>query len=398
VIIGGGAAGLMAADVLSARGYSVLLAEHKPSLGRKFLMAGKSGLNLTKAEDAETFVTRYDSDWMDPMLRAFGPKKVQTWAQDLGQPLFTGSTGRVFPQSMKASPLLRAWIARLRAQGTEIRTRWRFAGWDDRIAVFETPEGLQHVASAVTVLAMGGGSWRRLGSDGGWAELPELARYASAFLPSNTGLRVDWTDHMAPHFGKPLKAVRWSVHDGREERATSRGEAIISERGLEGGGLYPLIPVLRQCPTLIVDLAPDLTISRLTERLPKTPKGETRMLRNLLRWPAEKIAVFQEFKPRDGLRTSQEYARTIKAVRVRHAGPRPLDEAISTAGGLRRDALTEHLEFRDRRGVFACGEMLDWDAPTGGYLITACLASGRWAGLAAAAHLAEHKAASAERC
>ncbi|WP_425040432.1 TIGR03862 family flavoprotein [Primorskyibacter sp. S187A] len=382
LVIGAGPAGLMAADVLSAAGQSVLLVDQKPSFGRKFLMAGKSGLNVTKAEDLKVFLSRYDGHWLTPMIKAFGPEEVQAWVRDLGQVVFTGTTGRVFPKAMKASPLLRAWLARLAAQGVATQTRWQFLGWDGPSAVFTTPEGQREIDAKVTIMALGGGSWARLGSDGAWAGIPELAPMTSPFLPSNTGLRMDWSEYMRPHFGKPIKAVRWSAVRAGEEVASSRGEAVLSERGLEGGGIYPLIPALRAPSHLVVDFAPDLTVERLAARLPANPKGGLkRILRNTLRWPPEKIALFNEMAkglaiPLNGPRL----AKVLKAMNLRHQGLRPLDEAISTAGGLHRDALDEGLMLKNRPGVFACGEMLDWDAPTGGYLITACLATGRWAG------------------
>jgi uncharacterized flavoprotein (TIGR03862 family) len=395
LVIGGGPAGLMAAEILCAGGHDVLVAEQKPSLGRKFLMAGKSGLNLTKAEPPETCLARYDSDWLAPMLRAFGPDDVQDWARGLGQPLFTGSTGRVFPEAMKASPLLRAWLARLTARGVALRTRWRFDGWDGSTARFETPDGPRLVTARVTILAMGGGSWARLGSDGRWAAIRGLAGHAAPFAASNTGLRVAWSERMQRHYGAPLKAVRWSVRaDGdaaadAPEIAASRGEAVISERGLEGGGLYPLIPALRpDGRRLRVDLAPDLPQDRLAARLGRVGGGLSRLLRNRLRWPPAKIALLHEFRPGPVPADAAALAALVKALPVPHGGPRPLDEAISTAGGLRRAALSADLELLDRPGVFACGEMLDWDAPTGGYLLTGCLATGRWAGQAAERRLA----------
>lgn len=379
LVIGGGPAGLMAAEALADAGLSVLVAEQKPSFGRKFLMAGKSGLNLTKDEPLEDFLTHYDSAWLMPMVQAFGPEDVQTWAQGLEQSLFTGTTGRVFPKVMKASPLLRAWLGRLAEKGVRFETGWQFEGWSQGSAQFETPEGAQTLQSDVTILAMGGGSWARLGSDGLWASNPQLAEHTEPFQPSNIGLHIDWSEHMRPHFGKAIKAVKWTAGD-----ITSRGEAVLSEKGLEGGGIYPLIPAVRDSARVTVDLAPDLSLEKLAARLPKSPKGGlTKILRNTLRWPPEKIAFFHEFRPvtpLDGGRLAQ----VIKAFQLPHLNPRPIDEAISTAGGLQKEALNDGLMLRDLPGVFACGEMLDWDAPTGGYLLTACFATGRWAGQHAA--------------
>ncbi|MCH2163386.1 MAG: TIGR03862 family flavoprotein [Marinovum sp.] len=377
----------MAANVLSARGHAVLVAEQKPSLARKFLMAGKTGLNLTKRQDFDAFLRAYSEgqEQLRPMLDAFGPEGVERWAEALGQEMYVGSTNRVFPRAWKASPLLRAWLARLSAQGVSLRTRWRWTGWQNGKAMFDNPDGSQGVVAQTTVLACGGGSWSRLGSDGLWTQTPELDGHCAAFQPSNIGLKVAWSEHMTEHFGKAIKAIRWTTSDG----AQSRGEAILSVQGLEGGGIYPLIPHLRKGQALNMDLAPDLNVEKLSARLPKEPKGGlSRILRNTLRWPPEKIALFHECTK--GMANSLDVpglAETIKALPLRHQGPRPLDEAISTAGGLRFDALTPELALRDRPDVFACGEMLDWDAPTGGYLLTACLATGRWAGQHAAARL-----------
>ncbi|MGY9050434.1 MAG: TIGR03862 family flavoprotein, partial [Rhodobacterales bacterium] len=265
LVIGGGPAGLMAAEALLAAGRKVLLAEAKPSLARKFLMAGKSGLNLTKAEDADAFLAAYGdrTPQLAPMLTDFGPDAVQAWAKDLGQPLFTGSTGRVFPTAMKASPLLRAWLARLTEQGLDIRTRWRWTGWQHPAFQFDTPDGPQALTPQLTVLALGGASWARLGSDGLWADRLQTAGIPLApFRPSNAGLQVAWSAHMTRHFGAPLKNV--TFHAGP---LTSRGEAVISTRGVEGGGIYPLTPALRDGAALRLDLTPDLSLQQVTDRL-----------------------------------------------------------------------------------------------------------------------------------
>ncbi len=391
VVVGAGPAGLMAADVLANAGVQVTIAEAKPSPARKFLMAGKSGLNLTKEEYFEPFLDHYAEavPHLRQALEAFGPEQVVQWASSLGQDVFTGSTGRVFPKSMKASPLLRAWLNRLEGLGVILNRRWNWTGWDGDALRFETPEGLKHLTPTTTILACGGASWSRLGSDGAWtAQLPGLV---APFQAANIGLKVKWTEHMTPHFGSALKSVRWVVkqrvkEQGWSEVVSSRGEAVLSRRGLEGGGVYPLVPFLRKGGHLTVDLSPDLSVEKLKARLPGSPKGGlTKILHNTLRLPPQKIALFHEFTKGYAVALNgPKLAPLLKALPVRHSGPRPIDEAISTAGGLRFDALDKNLMLRACPGTFAAGEMLDWEAPTGGYLITACLATGRWAGLAAA--------------
>ncbi len=380
VVIGAGPAGLMAAEQLAAAGHDVLVADAKPSVARKLLMAGKSGLNLTKDEPFEQFVMAYAeaAEWLRPILKQFDAHDVMGWAKGLGQDLFTGSTGRVFPKSMKASPLLRAWLARLDQAGVQIRTRWQWTGWDGKALTFETPDGAQRVAASVTVLALGGASWSRLGSDGAWVgQLAEKNIALSPFAPSNSALSVGWSRHMQPHFGAALKAVRWSAA-GQD----SRGEAAISATGLEGGGLYALTPVLRTGAALYVDLLPDLSLEDLSERwAAKRPKATvTQWLKKTLRLPPQKIALYHEMS-----RVQQQSpVELLKALPIAYEALRPMDEAISTAGGVSRSALTDELMLRALPGVFCAGEMLDWEAPTGGYLLTACLATGRWAGRAAA--------------
>jgi uncharacterized flavoprotein (TIGR03862 family) len=372
----------MAAEALARGGRRVLVAEAKPSVGRKFLMAGKSGLNLTNDAAFEPFLARYDeaADVLRPILAGFDALAVQDWARGLGQPVFTGSSGRVFPKSMKASPLLRAWLARLVGQGVEIRTRWRWTGWQDGGVAFQTPDGPVTIAPAVTVLALGGASWARLGSDGAWA--PWLAARGVALAPfraANAGLSVDWSAPMARVFGQPVKGVALRAGD-----ATSRGEFVVSARGLEGGGIYAVAKQVREGAALTLDLAPDRSLTDVADRLSRA-RGKTSVstfLRKALRLSPVQIALVQEFgRP---LPQGAALAALIKALPVRHAGLRPLDEAISTAGGVRWDAVTADLMLRAVPGVFVAGEMLDWEAPTGGYLLTACFATGRWAGQGAA--------------
>ncbi|WP_323775502.1 TIGR03862 family flavoprotein [Leisingera sp.] len=387
VVVGAGPAGLMAAEELGRAGYRVLVAEAKPSAARKFLMAGKSGLNLTKDDPFEQLIARYGeaADWLMPMIRLCDAQAVQDWARGLGSELFTGSTGRVFPVVMKASPLLRAWLARLDGFGAHVRTRWRWTGWEGSVLAFETPDGAKRIEARAVVLALGGASWARLGSDGGWVPLLlEKAVEFAPFKPANAGLLVDWSGFMALQFGQPLKGIALQAGP-----VSSRGEAVISERGLEGGGVYSVCAAVREGETLRMDLLPDLDMAEIVRRLsrPRGKASHTNHLRKVLKLGAARAAVLQEFGrplPQD----IQALARLIKALPVNHAGLRPMDEAISTAGGVCRDALDEGLMLKQIPGTFCAGEMLDWEAPTGGYLLTACLATGRWAGRAAAAYLA----------
>lgn len=379
LVIGAGPAGLMAAGELARAGYRVVVAEAKPSVGRKFLMAGKSGLNLTKAEEFEAFLPAYGeaAPHLRPMLAEFGPEAVQAWARDLGQDLFTGTTGRVFPRAMKASPLLRAWLNQLRSAGVEIRTRWSWSGWDEGF-VFDTPDGVQRLTPGVTVLACGGASWTRLGSDGAWVKYLDPTDIA-AFQPANIGALVEWSAHMKRHFGQPVKGVALGAGSQR-----SRGEFVISASGLEGGGIYEVSAALRSGAPLVLDLLPDRTEAQIADKLSKVRGRDSlqNRLRKALNLDPVKQALLMEF----GRPLRDHPAKLLKALPIRPSGMRPMDEAISTAGGLRFEALDEGLMIRHRPGVFAAGEMLDWEAPTGGYLLTACLSTGRWAGRHAAAY------------
>jgi hypothetical protein len=365
--------------VLAGAGRRVVLAEAKPSPGRKFLMAGKSGLNLTKDEPRDRFLARFGAPWLTPVLDAFGPAEVIAWARALGQEVFTGSSGRVFPVAMKASPLLRAWLARLAGQGVEMRPRWRWQGFDGDLWRFDTPDGARSLAPDVTVLALGGASWSRLGSDGAW--VPWLAARGvrvAPWQPANMGFAVRWSPQMARHFGQPVKNVVLIAGDRR-----ARGEFVVSARGIEGGGVYAVSRALREGAPLMLDLAPDLDAAALAARLARARPGEsvTNRLRKAGLAPAA-IALALEFgRPLPGDRA---LADLLKALPVRHDGPRPLDEAISVAGGITADSLGPGLNLTAIPGAFACGEMLDWEAPTGGYLLTGCLATGRWAGRAGA--------------
>jgi uncharacterized flavoprotein (TIGR03862 family) len=375
LVIGAGPAGLMAAEELAAAGRRVVVCEAKPSAGRKLLMAGKSGLNVTKDEPPAAFARAYDAGWLAPMLASFGPQEVQDWCRALGQEVFTGSSGRVFPTVMKASPLLRAWLGRLGRAGVELRLRWRWTGFEGAALRFETPDGVVLLSPRVVVLALGGASWARLGSDAAWVPwLREKGVEVAPFKPANMGFGVDWSPHMAPHFGHPVKGAALIAGDRRV-----RAEFVLSAKGVEGGGIYAVSRDLRDGAGLSLDLMPDVDASALAARLERMKPSLS--LANRLRkvgLSPTAIALVMEFG------RSLPPVMAIKALPIPLNGPRPMDEAISVAGGITRAALSDDLELRALPGVFACGEMLDWEAPTGGYLLTACWATGRWAGRAAA--------------
>ena len=383
LVIGAGPAGLMAAEALANRGRRVVICEAMPTAGRKFLMAGKSGLNLMNAAPLSEQLSLYAEaeSWLEPALRAFGPDEIRAWAEGLGQDLFVGSSGRVFPVALKAAPLLRAWLGQLAAKGVELRCRWRWVA--GRRFCFQTPGGVCELAPRVAVLALGGASWRRLGSDGEWAAgfAAEGMRLAP-FQPANMGMQAAWSEHMRPFFGAPIKGVVL-----RAGAMHVRAEFVISARGVEGGAIYALSRPLRAGAHLIVDLFPDLTRAQIAERLSHQPRklSQKNRLRRALGLEGARFALLLE-SARPLPQDASQLAGILKTVALPLAGPRPLDEAISTAGGLRRDGLTDTLMLREWRGVFAAGEMLDWEAPTGGYLLTACLATGHWAGRHAASY------------
>lgn len=385
-VIGGGPAGLMAAETLARAGHHVTIHERMPNPGRKFLLAGRGGLNLTHSEPLDRFLQRYAeaAPFLTPILEAFPPSEVIAWCHGLEQETFIGTSGRVFPKAMKASPLLRAWLARLEGLGVRLVTR---SHWISRNA-----DGTLHFADGTlsrpqaVILALGGASWPRLGADGTWVTaLPEVAM--TPLRPANCGFAVDWSPHLRRHAGSPLKRIALH-HQGR----TVRGEAMLSAAGLEGGAIYALSAPLRDaiardgCTTLRIDLRPDLTEQDLASRL-NAPRGSASLSTHLKRHagltPAA-IALVQETL-HQGERTP--LPTLIKAVPVKLTAPFGLDRAISTAGGIALDELTATLMLTRYPGLFAAGEMLDWEAPTGGYLLTACLATGHAAGRGAAAWL-----------
>ncbi len=386
LVVGAGPAGLMAAERLSTAGWSVQVVDHKPSAARKFLMAGKGGLNISHSEDFAQFMQRYDAvDWLKPMLHAFGPQQIQDWMQRLGVSSYVGSSGRIFPDEMKAAPLLRAWIAQLKAQGVRFDYRTRWLGWSATGEQRLQTEGQATVEQryAATVLAVGGGSWARLGSDG--QSLSWLAQQSIAMTPlqaANGGVQVAWSPFVQALAGQPLKRVAAWVNDNQVVQA----EAVITPYGLEGGLIYALSRPIRQqlvqhgTATLWLDLLPDVEVSTLAQRL--TGQGK-QSLANIWRkagLDTAKAALIREVLPKSQWADAAQVAQQAKALTIQITGLQPIDEAISTAGGIAQTALDQRLMLRDQVGVFCCGEMLDWDAPTGGYLLTACLASGRWAG------------------
>ncbi|PIE08465.1 MAG: aminoacetone oxidase family FAD-binding enzyme [Rhodobacterales bacterium] len=383
LVIGAGPAGLMAAGALARAELKVVVAEAKPSAGRKLLMAGKSGLNLTRDEPPDRFLAAYSGSaagLVRDAVRGFTPERVQDWARALGQEVFTGTSGRVFPRAMKASPLLRTWLRELAGQGVEIRTRWRWLGFDGQGLAFDMPAGREVLTPQVTVLALGGASWARLGSDGAWAPWLEAKGVRLApFLPANAGLSVAWSGHMAKHFGSPVKVARLTAG-----KTVLRGEFVISAKGLEGSAIYAVAKPVREGARLVLDLCPDWSAADVVMRLGR-PRGKATLaahLRKTLRLDPPRLALLQEFgRP---LPDGEALAALVKALPVRHEGLRPLDEAISTAGGIMAEALDGY-GLRAVPGVFAAGEMLDWEAPTGGYLLTGCLATGLAAGQAAGA-------------
>ena len=379
LVIGGGPAGLMAAEQLIKAGLSVTIAEAKPTLGRKFLMAGKSGLNLTMDEPVSAFLPHYYDarTHLDPMIASFGPQEVKEWTEKLGQQIFVGTSGRVFPKVMKASPLLRAWIAQLLDAGVRLRTNWKLSGLSENNAQFQTPDGAKNIIADVVVLAMGGASWARLGSDGAWVE---QFGPITPFQPANCAFAMDWSNHMTKFFGTPIKNITLRAGD-----MISRGEIIVSRNGIEGGGIYSVSRTLRTGVPLTIDLRPDWTVNRVETALSK-PRGkdsQTNHLRKALKLDPIKIALMRELTPQLP-QDAKALAKMVKCLSIKTLEPRPMDEAISTAGGIPWIRLDAGLMLMDRPGIFCAGEMIDWEAPTGGYLITACLATGRWAGLHAA--------------
>ena len=389
LIVGAGPAGLMAADVLSRAGMPVCVVDAMASSGRKFLLAGRGGLNLTHAEAQDTFLQRYRP--AEPQLlqsvQEFGANEVRSFVHELGIDTFVGSSNRVFPRDMKAAPLLRAWLQRLRAQGVRFQMRTRWQGWDGEKVCFSGPDGQQQLAAKALLLALGGGSWARLGSDGAW--LPLLAQQGvdvRALRPSNCGFETGWSEFFRQRFaGQPLLAVAINWQDGKGVAQRRRGQFVITETGVEGSLIYALSADLRQQiersgeAVITLDLAPDWPQARLQEELcrPRGSRSWASHLQSRIGLKGVQAALLREVLPPDAFEQPQLVAQAIKALPLRLHATRPIDEAISTAGGVCWSALDENWMLRARAGVFCAGEMLDWEAPTGGYLLTACLATGR---------------------
>ncbi|MFN7179696.1 TIGR03862 family flavoprotein [Hyphomonas sp.] len=392
-IIGAGPAGLMAADAALAGGASVSIYDAMPSPARKFLMAGKSGLNITHSEKPEAFRARYTAPdaRLAAMVEAFGPKEVIRWMDGLGIAAKTGSSGRVFPVSMKASPVLRAWLARLAAGGAALHTRHRWTGWDGAgRLLFETPEGSFAAEADATILALGGASWARLGSDGSWADILQARGVEmEAFGPANCGFLRPWSDHfLSQNEGAAIKAVRLSAGG-----QVSRGDFVITRGGIEGGAVYPLAAGLAASlkaggpAALEVDLLPDTDEAKLAARLAAaSPKDSlASRLRKAARLGPVKSALVRELTRGEAAADPAALARLLKHLALALTAPAPLDRAISTTGGVAWNAIDDSLMLKALPGVWCAGEMIAWDAPTGGYLLTACLATGRAAGKAACA-------------
>lgn len=391
-VIGGGPAGLMAAEVLSASGAQVHVYDAMPSVGRKFLLAGRGGLNLTHSEPFDIFMSRFGERRaaLEPMLAQFGPQQVRDWAAGLGVETFVGTSGRVFPADMKAAPLLRAWLHRLRAAGVQFHMRHRWLGdapFDAATLRFATPTGEITVKADAVVLALGGASWARLGSDGAWAPwLQELGIDVAPLLPANCGFDgAGWSEHFSSRFaGQPFKSVAISFTDSQGRRFARKGEFVATATGIEGSLIYAASALLRDeiaahgSATLLLDLLPDRSAEQVLAAV-KHPRGARSLsshLKSRLGLEGIKTGVLHEALSREAMQDPAQLAATIKAVPLRLVAARPVDEAISTAGGVRFEALDEQLMASALPGVFVAGEMLDWEAPTGGYLLTASMASG----------------------
>jgi len=400
IVVGGGPSGLMAADVLSAAGVEVHLFDAMPSVGRKFLLAGKGGLNLTHAEPADIFATRYGKRQaqIEPLLQDFDGAQVRAWALTLGVDTFVGTSGRVFPSDMKAAPLLRAWLRRLRhpasGPGVQFHMRHRWTGWnaDQTELMFDTPTGPLQVQADAVVLALGGGSWARLGSNGAWVPWLQARGVAVApLLPSNCGFDAQggWSEHFSSRFaGQPFKSVAIHLTTSQGVSFQRKGEFVATATGVEGSLVYAASSLLRDDiirhgqATFQLDLLPDMPAEKVLAevRHPRGSRSLSSHLKSRLHIDGIKAAMLYERLSKEQMNDAVQLATAIKALPITLVATRPIDEAISTAGGVSFEAMNPQLMLASLPGVFCAGEMLDWEAPTGGYLMTACLASGKQAG------------------
>ncbi len=395
-VIGGGPAGLMAAEAAISKGACDDVSDARPSVGRKFLLAGKGGLNLTHSEPAEKFLTRYGlaRPHIQPLLKEFEPDMLREWARGLGVETFGGTAGRVFPSDLKSAPLLRAWLRRLRQGGITIHGRHRWCGWDEKGALcFATPQGDRLATPDAMVLALGGGSWPQLGSNGAWMLLlAERAVSNEPLKPANCGFDVNWSQHLRTRFaGHPVKPVVVSGRTSAGMEFRQQGELMITETGMEGGVIYAVSAWLRDeilakgVARIRLDLSPDRDQSRIISDLSR-PRGSRSMASHLKRCvgiQGVKSSLLREYVPKEDFHDPVKLGAAIKALPVQLLATRPLEEATSLAGGVSFEALDPQLMIRSLPGVFCAGEMLDWEAPTGGYLLTACFASGYVAGTGA---------------
>jgi hypothetical protein len=392
-VVGGGPAGLMAAEVLSAQGVAVHLYDAMPSVGRKFLLAGRGGLNLTHSEPFEAFMGRFGERHaaLEAPLRGFGPDAVREWAHGLGIDTFVGTSGRVFPKDMKAAPLLRAWLHRLRQAGVQFHMRHRWRGWPDAAAPptalrFATPAGETTIEADAVVLALGGASWSRLGSDGAWAPwVAERGVAVAALAPANCGFDIGWSAYFAERFaGQPFKSVALSFVDAQGRRFARKGEFVATATGIEGSLVYAASALLRDeiaaraSANLMLDLLPDRSAEQVRTAVlhPRGARSLSSHLKSRLGLEGIKAGLLHEVLSREEMHAPERLAEAIKALPLKLVAPRPIDEAISSAGGVRFDGLDAGLMSTTLPGLFCAGEMLDWEAPTGGYLLTASMATG----------------------
>ena len=419
-VIGGGPAGLMAAEALASGGVQIDVYDAMPSVGRKFLMAGKGGMNITHSEPLEAFLGRYGArrEQIAALLDMFGPDALRAWLHKLGVETFVGSSGRVFPTDMKAAPMLRAWLHRLRESGVRFHMRHKWVGWDasdgagdegtrntergnspQQTLLFMTPTGEQQVRADAVIFALGGGSWPRLGSDAAWVPLMTARNVPVApLLPANCGFDANWSDYFRERFaGQPVKPVSITLIDTDGNAQHRQGEFVVTETGIEGSLVYALSAAIRERiltdgeVTIMLDLAPALTAQRVLDEVTR-PRGSRSMsthLQSRIGLGGVKLGLLHEALSKEAFTDTALLAQTIKALPLKLVRPRPIEEAISSAGGVPFEALDARLMIGHVPGAFCAGEMLDWEAPTGGYLLTACFASGLAAGRGALAYLAD---------